>query len=161
MPRGKRIPKRVIAPDPKYNSEMVAKFINFVMERGKKSVAQALVYDAIKTLGEVKKGDGLKFFEQAVEVIKPQVEVRSKRVGGANYQVPVPVPTSRQNAMAFRWIITAARAKKGKPMKDKLATEFVDILDGVGGSIKKKEDVQRMAEANKAFAHFARFSNKK
>ncbi len=161
MPRGKRIQKRAIAPDAKYNSELVAKFVNFVMERGKKNVAQALVYSAIDTLGEVKKGDGLKFFEQAIEAIKPQVEVRSKRVGGANYQVPVPVPAYRQNALAFRWIIAAARAKKGKSMKEKLATEFVDILDGTGGAIKKKEDVQRMAEANKAFAHFARFGNRK
>ncbi|OGH80998.1 MAG: 30S ribosomal protein S7 [Candidatus Magasanikbacteria bacterium RIFCSPLOWO2_12_FULL_34_7] len=161
MPRGKKVSKRVIAPDAKYNSELVAKFINFVMERGKKSVAQALVYGAIDTLGEIKKVDGLKFFEQAIEVVKPQVEVRSKRVGGANYQVPVPVQSYRQNALAFRWIITAARAKKGKSMKDKLATEFVDILDGTGSTMKKKEDVQRMAEANKAFAHFARFGSKK
>ena len=102
MPRGKKVSKRVIAPDAKYNSELVAKFINFVMERGKKSVAQALVYGAIDTLGEIKKGDGLKFFEQAIEVVKPQVEVRSKRVGGANYQVPVPVQSYRQNALAFR-----------------------------------------------------------
>lgn len=161
MPRGKRIQKRVVAPDAKYNSVLVAKFINFVMERGKKSVAEDLVYGAIDTLGVVKKGDSLKFFETVIETVKPQVEVRSRRVGGANYQVPVPVQTYRQNALAFRWIIDAARSKKGKSMKDKLATEFVDILDGTGGALKKKEDVQRMAESNKAFAHFARFGNKK
>ena len=161
MPRGKSVPKRVASPDPKFNSEVIAKFTNFLMERGKKNVAQDIVYGALEKVEEVKKGNGLQLFEQALEVIRPQVEVRSRRVGGANYQVPVPVPTYRQNALAFRWIITAARARKGKSMEEKLASEILDILDGIGGAIKKKEDVIRMAEANKAFAHFARFRSNK
>jgi len=160
MPRGKSVQKRVIESDPKYNSEVIAKFINFLMERGKKSVAQKIVYSALDAIQEIKKGNPLQLFEQSLEVIRPQVEVRSRRVGGANYQVPVPVPQYRQNALAFRWIISAARARKGKAMAEKLASEILDILQGVGGAMKKKEDVQRMAEANKAFAHFARFRSK-
>ncbi|MFH1286906.1 MAG: 30S ribosomal protein S7 [Candidatus Magasanikbacteria bacterium] len=156
MSRGKRIPKRVVAPDPVYNSELLSKFINFVMEQGKKTIAQAIVYGALGIIKEQKKEDPLKIFEKAIDTIRPQVEVRSKRVGGANYQVPMPVAGNRQNALAFRWIINAARAKKGKTMRENLATEFMDILEGTGGAVKKKEDVNRMAEANKAFAHFAR-----
>lgn len=158
MSRGKRTPKRVITPDPLYNSELLAKFVNFLMQRGKKTVAQDIVYGALEILEKKKTGNPLKTFESAVEAVSPQVEVKSRRVGGANYQVPMPVVGRRQNALAFRWIITAARARKGKTMKEKLAAEFLDILEGVGGAIKKKEDVHRMADANKAFAHFARFS---
>ena len=161
MPRGKQAPKREILPDPKYNSVLVAKFINFVMERGKKTIAERIVYHAFDMLEEKKKGSPLKLFEQAIEAIRPQVEVRSRRVGGANYQVPLPVPSSRQNALAFRWLITAAQARKGRAMEDRLAGELADVLDGTGGALKKKEDVNRMAEANKAFAHFARFLKKK
>jgi len=160
MSRGKRTQKRVIDPDPKYGSELLGKFINFLMERGKKSVAQKIVYDAFDKIEQVKKGNPLQSFEQAIETIRPQVEVRSRRIGGANYQVPVPVQSYRQNALAFRWVIAAARARKGKPMQERLASEILDILEGVGGACKKKEDVQRMAEANKAFAHFARFRRK-
>jgi small subunit ribosomal protein S7 len=160
MPRGKRSQKRVIDPDPKYNSELLGKFINFLMERGKKTIAQDIVYGALDRVKEVKKGNPLQIFEQAIEIVRPQVEVRSRRVGGANYQVPMPVQSYRQNALAFRWIIAAARARKGKSMQERLASEILDILEGTGGTIKKKEDVQRMAEANKAFAHFARFSSK-
>jgi small subunit ribosomal protein S7 len=161
MPRGKKIPKRVVAPDPQYNSPLVGKFINFVMERGKKSIAQKIVYGALETVKTKKEGDPLKLFEKAIETIKPSVEVRSRRVGGANYQVPMPVQSHRQNALAFRWIIAASRARKGKAMQDRLAGEIMDILEGTGGAMKKKEDVQRMADANKAFAHFARFRRKK
>lgn len=161
MPRGKQIPKRQLLPDPKYHSELLAKFINFVMERGKKTTAQVIVYGAIEELAKKKEGEALQLFEKVVDTIRPQVEVRSRRVGGANYQVPMPVPSFRQNALAFRWIIEAARKRKGGSMKDRLASEFVDILDGVGGATKKKEDVHRMAEANKAFAHFARFRRRK
>lgn len=161
MPRGRKIPKRVVAADPIYNSELVAKFINIVMERGKKTTAQKVVYGAFDQVKKKKEMDPLKLFEQAIEIVKPQVEVRSRRVGGANYQVPMPVPPHRQNALAFRWIITAARARGGKSMQDRLASEILDIMEGVGGSLKKKEDVNRMAEANKAFAHFARFGGKK
>ena len=157
MPRGKRAPKRVITPDPLYNSEILAKFINFVMERGKKTVAQSIVYGALEILEEKQKGSPLKTFETAIETIRPQVEVRSRRVGGANYQVPMPVVGRRQNTLAFRWVIAAAKARKGKGMKDRLAAELLDILEGTGGAMKKKDDVHRMAEANKAFAHFARF----
>ncbi len=156
MPRGKSAPKRSLLPDPKYQSLLVAKFVNFVMERGKKTIAQKVVYGAIEKLAEKKKEDPLKLFERVMETVKPQVEVRSRRVGGANYQVPTPVSGNRQNALAFRWIIAAARARKGKDMMDRLSLEFLDVLEGIGGALKKKEDVHRMAEANKAFAHFAR-----
>ncbi|MFA4831499.1 MAG: 30S ribosomal protein S7 [Patescibacteria group bacterium] len=161
MPRGKQAPKRTILPDPKYNSELVSKFINFLMERGKKTTAQSIVYGAFDILKEKKKQEPLNVFEQALNVIKPQLEVRSRRVGGANYQVPMPVPARRQNALAFRWIIASAKTRKGKSMKERLAAELLDAIEGIGGAAKKREDVHRMAEANKAFAHFARFSNKK
>jgi len=157
MPRGKKVPKRTPTPDPVFGSELLAKFINFVMEDGKKSTAQFIVYGAFDIVKEKKKTDPLKVFEQTLEVIKPQVEVRSRRVGGANYQVPMPVSGSRQNTLAFRWIIAAARARKEHTMAEKLAGEFMDALEGQGGAMKKREDVHRMAEANKAFAHFARF----
>jgi len=160
MPRGKQAPKRVVTPDPIYNSELLSKFINFVMERGKKTTAQKIVYGALETIGKKKDADPLKTFEKVIETIKPAVEVRSRRVGGANYQVPMPVAGNRQNTLAFRWILKAARSRKGA-MKDKLAYEFLDVLEGVGGAFKKKEDVLRQAEANKAFAHFARFRGKR
>lgn len=156
MPRGKSVPKRSLLPDPKYHSVLVAKFVNFVMECGKKTIAQKVVYGAIAKLAEKKQEEGLKLFERVIEAVRPQVEVRSKRVGGANYQVPTPVSGIRQNALAFRWIIAAARARRGKDMMERLSLEFIDVLEGVGGAMKKKEDVNRMAEANKAFAHFAR-----
>ena len=156
MSRGKRTPKRIVAAEPKYKSVVVAKFINMVMEDGKKTIAQKAVYGALDILAEKKKDDALKLFEQVLDAIKPSVEVRSKRVGGANYQVPMPVSVERQSALAFRWLIGAAAARKGGTMMSKLASEMVDALDGVGGAMKKKEDVHRMAEANKAFAHFAR-----
>jgi small subunit ribosomal protein S7 len=156
MPRGKSVPKRKIMPDPKYNSVLVSKFVNFVMDSGKKTTAQDIVYGAMERLAEKKQGEALSLFEKAMDTIRPSVEVRSRRVGGANYQVPMPVPASRQNTLAFRWVIGAARARKGKGMQDRLSAELFDILEGVGGAMKKKEDVNRMAEANKAFAHFAR-----
>ena len=131
------------------------------MERGKKTVAQKIVYGALSLLEEKRKEPPLKLFEEAVEKLKPSVEVRSRRVGGANYQVPMPVPPGRQNALAFRWLTAAARTRKGKSMVDRLASELSDILDGVGAAMKKKEDVNRMAEANRAFAHFARFRSTK
>jgi small subunit ribosomal protein S7 len=160
MPRGRQVKKRVVIQDPVYGSELVSKFINFVMEGGKKSLAQRIVYGALEDVKTKKEESPLKVFEQAIELVRPQVEVRSRRVGGANYQVPLPVAPSRQNALAFRWIIGAARARKGESMDKKLSAELLDILAGVGGSLKKKEDVHRMAEANKAFAHFARFTRK-
>ncbi len=156
MPRGKSAVKRVIAPDPKYHSVLVAKFINTVMKRGKKTVAQKIVYSAMQKLQEKNKEDALKGFEKVMNTVKPQVEVRSVRVGGANYQVPMPVTSDRQNALAFRWIIIAAQSRKEKTMAEKLLAEMSDVLAGTGASLKKREDVHRMAEANKAFAHFAR-----
>ena len=156
MPRGKQAPKRIILPDPKYHSLVIAKFVNYLMLSGKKTVAQKIVYGAIDKLAKKQDGDPVKLFEKVIETIRPQVEVRSKRVGGANYQVPMPVMGNRGQSLAFRWILAATRARKGTSMENKLAQEFLDILEGVGGTIKKKEDTNRMAEANKAFAHFAR-----
>lgn len=144
-------------PDPKFNNILLAKFINMIMKNGKKTVAQDIVYDALDKISETKKETNrVKLFNEVMDAVKPQVEVRSRRVGGANYQVPMPVSTDRQNALAFRWIIAAALARKGKSMAEKLSAEMTDALAGTGGAIKKKEDTHRMAEANKAFAHFAR-----
>lgn len=157
MSRGKKIPKRKIQGDPIYNSVLVSKFVNCVMVAGKKTVAQKIVYGAFDIIKAKGNDNPLKVFDQAIQTLKPSVEVRSRRVGGANYQVPLPVPGPRQDALAFRWLITAAKARKGKSMREKLAYEILDILEGVGGAMKKKEDVKRMAEANRAFAHFARF----
>ena len=157
MRGGNKDYKRVIAPDPKFGSVSLAKFINYVMKRGKKTVAQDIVYGAFDKITAAKK-DPMKTFEEAVKTVQPQVEVRSRRVGGANYQVPMPVSASRQNALTFRWIVDAARNKKGQAMAEKLATVLLDSAQGVGDAIKKRDDVHRMAEANKAFAHFARFA---
>ncbi|OGH91850.1 MAG: 30S ribosomal protein S7 [Candidatus Magasanikbacteria bacterium RIFOXYD2_FULL_39_9] len=157
MRGGKKDYQRVIAPDPKYGSVSLAKFINHIMMGGKKTTAQTIVYDAFDKIAEAKK-DPMKTFEEALKTVQPQVEVRSRRVGGANYQVPMPVSASRQNALTFRWIVEAARNKKGSAMADRLATVLLDSAQGVGDAIKKRDDVHRMAEANKAFAHFARFA---
>ena len=155
MPRGRKIPKRVVSPDPKYNSLLVSRFINMIMKDGKKTLAQKIVYSALENLKEkIKKEDALKAFDDVMNAIRPSVEVRSRRVGGANYQVPMPVTSDRQDALAFRWIIAAARARKGRDMVDRLTSEMTDALEGVGGAFKKKEDTHKMAEANKAFAHY-------
>ena len=128
------------------------------MISGKKTVAQNIVYSTLDLLAE-KKGEAAQvLFEKIMDAVRPQVEVRSRRVGGANYQVPTPISTDRQNALAFRWIILAAKARRGHSMAEKLVAEFNDALEGLGGAVKKKEDVHRMADANKAFAHFARFN---
>lgn len=157
MPRGRKIPKRIVSPDPKYSSLLIARFINMIMKDGKKTLAQKIVYSALENLKEkIKKDDAIKAFEEVMNAIRPSVEVRSRRVGGANYQVPMPVSSDRQDALAFRWLIAAARARKGRDMVDRLTSEMTDALEGVGGAFKKKEDTHRMAEANKAFAHFAR-----
>ena len=158
MSRGKTISKRVIQPDPLYKSGLLAKFINYLMERGKKSVAQTIVYQALEMIKKKKNQEPLKLFEQAIEALRPQLEVRSRRVGGANYQIPLPVSVGRQNYLACTWLIQAARTRKGQTMVDRLVAELLDVTDGTGAALKKKEDVHRMAEANKAFAHFARFS---
>lgn len=156
--RGKRAKLRDIKPDPKYGSVLLGKFINYVMVKGKKTVAQGIVYDALESVANLAKRDGLKVFEDAMRNLSPQLEVRTRRVGGANYQVPMPVRGERQSALSFRWIIGAARAKKGQAMAKKLATVLFEASQGLGDAIKKRDDVHRMAEANKAFAHFARFS---
>ncbi|MFA6604303.1 MAG: 30S ribosomal protein S7 [Patescibacteria group bacterium] len=154
--RGKQAPKRVILPDGKYGNLTVAKLINYVMEDGKKSTAQQIVYGAFEIVKTKAGADPLETFDKAFKNLQPAVEVKSKRVGGANYQVPIPVRGERRLALAFRWLIDAARSKKGRPMHQKLADEIVAAANNEGDAIKKKMDVHRMAEANRAFAHFAR-----
>jgi len=154
MPR-RRITKREIAPDPEYGSVKVAKFINYVMRRGKKHLAQRIVYNAFKILKEKTKQDPLEVFEKAIHNASPIMEVRPRRIGGATYQVPIEVKGDRRFALASRWIIEAARSRQGKPMEQKLAEEILNAAQNTGSAVKKKENVHRMAEANKAFAHFA------
>jgi small subunit ribosomal protein S7 len=155
--RGKRAPKRKILPDPKYKSISVAKFINYIMERGKKTVAQSIVYGAFDLVKEKAKQDPLEVFDQAIKNVTPALEVKSRRVGGANYQIPIPVRGERKIYLAYHWLIDAARHKKGKPMAEKLANELFEAYQNQGDAVKKRMDVHRMAEANRAFAHFARF----
>lgn len=155
--RGKRAPKRIIAPDLKYNSVMVAKFINHIMRGGKKTVAQKIVYQCFDILADKTKQKPLDIFEKALRNVAPTVEVKGRRVGGANYQVPIPVTGERKNTLAYRWLIEAAKNKKGKSMAEKLASEMQMALNDEGDAIKKKQDIQRMAEANRAFAHFANY----
>ena len=154
--RGKKAPKRKILPDPKFQNIYVAKFINYLMRDGKKSVAQAVVYDAFDIIANKTKQDPIEVFDLAIKNVTPALEVKSRRIGGANYQIPMPVRGERRYALAFRWIIDTARSKKGRPMAEKLATEFMEAAEETGDVMKKKADVQRMAEANRAFAHFAR-----
>jgi len=154
--RGKPAPKRKIEPDPKYHDTDIAKFINYIMERGKKSVAQKVVYGCLEIIKEHSKQEPRHIFNKALKQVAPLLEVRGRRVGGANYQIPYQVRGDRRFTLACRWIIEAARARKGKPMADKLAEEIMAAAKGEGTAVKKRNDVQRMAEANKAFAHFAR-----
>jgi len=151
----KKIPQRKIAPDPKFDDVRLGKFINYVMERGKKSVAQQIVYSAFELISDKTKNDPLEIFDQAIKNIAPAVEVRGRRIGRANYQIPVVVSGERKLILAFRWLLNVARSKKGKPMAEKLASELMLAAKGEGDAIKKRDDVHRMAEANKAFAHFA------
>ena len=151
--KNRNIPK----PDIIFNSQKVEKFINYVMERGKKTVSEDIVYSAFDILKEKTKEDSLDIFDKAIKNVTPLLEIRSKRVGGANYQIPVPVRGERKLALAYHWIIDAARKKKGRPMAEKLAGEILDAYNNQGDAIKKKQDVHRMAEANRAFAHFAKF----
>jgi len=145
-----------LKPDIRYKSRLVAKFINCLMNDGKKSVAEKVFYKAMEVVeARVKESDGLKAFETCIENVVPRVEVRSKRVGGATYQVPVEVPRHRALALAFRWILAAARARKGKPMHVRLAAELVDAYNKTGAAVTQRENVHKMAEANKAFAHFS------
>lgn len=154
--RRRRAPKRKISPDPKYSSVRLAKFINNVMRDGKKSLAQRIVYDALEIIKQkTKKENPLEVFDQAIDNASPLLEVKSRRVGGANYQVPYEVRGERREALAMRWIIEAAKNKKGKPMSEKLAMEIIDASRNEGDAIRKKQTVHKMAEANKAFAHLA------
>ena len=153
--RRRRTTKRELIPDVKYNSELVARLINTLMKCGKKSIAQKIVYGAFDYIKTQKKDmEPLEVFIQAVENVKPKVEVKSRRVGGANYQVPIDVAPERQVALAIRWITMYSQAKKGKPMMIALATELLDAFDNTGSSVKKKDDTHKMAQANKAFAHY-------
>ena len=154
MPRRRVIAKRKITPDAKYGSELVAKFVNCLMKKGKRSTAEGILYGAFTVIEKRAKEAPLTIFEKAVENVKPLIEVRSRRVGGATYQVPTEVAPSRKLALAMRWIIAHSRARSEKMLKEKLAGEFIDAANNRGASIKKKEDVHKMAEANKAFAHY-------
>ena len=152
--RRRRPEKRTILPDPVYNDLTVAKFVNYIMEKGKKGIAEKIFYGSMDTIKQRTKTDGLKIFQKAVESASPSVEVKSRRIGGATYQVPIEVPRNRSFYLASLWIINAAKARSGKPMSERLASELISAANNEGGAIKKKEDTHRMAEANKAFAHF-------
>jgi small subunit ribosomal protein S7 len=154
MPRKTVSLKREILPDPKYKSELVAKFINRIMQRGKKNLAQSILYDAFDIIQEKAKEDPLSLFQKAIENVKPVVEVRSRRVGGSTYQVPTEVRFSRRTTLSLRWILGSAKQRGEKGMAAKLAGELIDASKGRGAAFKKKEDTHRMAEANKAFAHY-------
>ena len=154
MPRRREVPKREILPDPKFSNVEIAKFVNVLMTRGKKSVAERIIYGALDTIKSKSGKDPLEVFTQAVQNVKPIVEVKSRRVGGANYQVPVEVRPVRRTALSMRWIREAARKRGEKSMAQRLANELMEAAEGRGGAVKKKEEVHRMAEANKAFAHY-------
>ena len=155
--RGKQASKKIIAPDAKYKRDEVAKFINYIMQSGKKTIAQKIVYRSFDIIKDKTKKDGLQVFQQAMKKVGPTVEIRGRRVGGANYQIPFPVRDDRRFTLASRWIIAAAKKIKGKPMAEKLAQVIIDSANNEGPAIKKKMDTHKMAEANRAFAHFARF----
>ena len=154
MPRRRVVSKRKVIPDPMYGSESITRFMNIVMEDGKKAVAESIVYGAFDTISERTREEPLRVFERAVENCQPMVEVKSRRVGGANYQVPVEVRTERRASLARRWLVQYARERSGKTMREKLANELIEASHNRGNAVKKRDDVHRMAEANKAFAHY-------
>ena len=154
MPRRREIAERTILPDSRYNNRLVSKFINSIMRKGKKSVAESILYGAFDIIEKKTNEAPIKIFEQAVENVRPLIEVKSRRVGGSTYQVPTEVRPSRRTALGIRWIITYARGRSEKGMASKLAGEFLDAANKRGAAVKKKEDTHKMAEANKAFAHF-------
>jgi len=154
VPRRREVPKRKVVPDPKYNSDLVTKFINGLMRRGKKGVAERILYGAFDLIAERTKDDPVRVFEKAMNNAKPVVEVKSRRVGGSTYQIPVEIRPSRRTALAMRWLINYSQARGEKTMKEKLAGELLDASNMRGATIKKKEDTHRMAEANKAFSHY-------
>ncbi|MCH8157660.1 MAG: 30S ribosomal protein S7 [Nitrospinae bacterium] len=154
MARRREAEKRKILPDPKYNDLLVARFINNLLKKGKKSTAEGIFYSALDVVGEKANEDPIKVFKKAIENAAPRLEVKSRRVGGATYQVPIEVKDGRRIALSIRWMIQNAKSRAGKSMSEKLTGEILDAYNNVGGTIKKKEDVHRMAEANKAFAHY-------
>ncbi len=169
MPRRARsFEKHMPDPDPKFGNVKYAKFINYLMERGKKSVSQKIFYDALDIIEEkmaknkeAEVTDSRQIFDIALKNIAPLMEIKGRRIGGSNYQVPMEVQEPRRTALGMKWMIAAARARKGQPMREKLANEIMDAFNKIGSAVKKREDTHRMAEANKAFAHFARFGNKR
>ena len=154
MPRRREVPKREVLPDPKFGSVRITKFVNMIMKSGKKSVAETIMYNALDRIGEKASGEPMDVLEKALENVSPMVEVKSRRVGGATYQVPVEVRATRRQTLAMRWLIDAARRRGEKSMQLKLAGELMDAAENRGNAVKKREDTHRMAEANKAFAHF-------
>jgi small subunit ribosomal protein S7 len=154
MPRRRVAARREALPDPKYGSEMLAKFINMIMENGKKSVAEKIIYGALDRMAERRQQEALPLLDQALDNVRPVVEVKSRRVGGATYQVPVEVRHARRNSLAMRWLIDASRKRSEKSMALRLAGELMDAADNRGSAVKRKEDTHRMAEANKAFSHY-------
>jgi small subunit ribosomal protein S7 len=154
MPRRAKIVRRVPAPDPKYNSELVSRFINKIMQRGKKGVAERIMYDALEMIQARTGRNPIEVFEQAVYNATPVLEVKPRRVGGATYQVPVQIEGPRRQSLAIRWLLMSAKSRAGKSMEEKLANELLDAFNGTGATIKRREDTHRMAEANRAFAHY-------
>jgi small subunit ribosomal protein S7 len=154
MPRRREVPKRVIIPDPKYNEALVAKFINTLMFDGKRSTAERILYGALEIVQEKRGEDPIDTFKRAIENVQPVIEVKSRRVGGATYQVPVEISPRRRMALAMRWLRNYSRSRAGRSMTEKLAAELMDAAEGRGAAVKKREDTHKMAEANKAFAHY-------
>ena len=154
MPRRREVEKRDVLPDPKFNNKLVAKFVNSLLKKGKKSVAESILYGAFDIVEKKLKEQPVELFEKAVSNVKPVIEVKSRRVGGSTYQVPTEVAPARRTALAIRWLITNAQGRTEKTMREKLAGELIDAANNRGGAIKKRESVHKMAEANKAFAHY-------
>ena len=154
MPRRREVPERIIVPDSKYNNKLVSRFIKTIMRDGKKSTAESILYDAFDIIEQKAKESPLKIFEQALENVKPMIEVKSRRVGGSTYQVPTEIRPSRKTALGIRWVISFARKRSEKGMVNKLAAELLDAANKRGASVKKREDTHKMADANKAFAHY-------
>ncbi len=154
MPRRREVPKREVLPDPKYGNQTLAKFVNVLMVDGKKSIAEGIIYGALDLIAQRGKHEVLDVFNDALGNVRPSVEVKSRRVGGATYQVPVEVRPARQTALAMRWLVDSARKRNEKSMTARLASELMDAAERKGGAVKKREDVHRMAEANKAFSHY-------
>ena len=154
MPRRREVPKRKIEPDPKYGDRLVGRFTNVLMRDGKKSTAERIIYGAFEVIESKTRNDPLQMFRRALDNVRPRVEVKSRRVGGATYQVPIEVRPERATSLAMRWVAQYSRSRPGKSMRDKLANELIDAANERGESVKKREDTHRMAEANKAFAHY-------